>query len=63
MDDRRRTGLLVAVSALAFVLFTYPVLAVFDTGGLVLGVPTIALYLTLAWAGIIALVAWLGRRP
>lgn len=56
------TGRLVAVAVLAFVLFTYPFVAVFDVPARVLGVPVLWAYLLTAWAAVIALVAWLSRR-
>jgi hypothetical protein len=56
------TGRLVAVAVLAFLLFTYPFVAVFDVPARVLGLPVLWAYLLTAWAAVIALVAWLSRR-
>lgn len=61
MRDRLTGARLVAVAVLALALFNYPFLAVFDTDALVLGVPVLWAYLFLVWAGVIALVAWIGR--
>ena len=46
-----------AVAVLAFLLFSYPLLAIFDVPVLVLGVPLLWLYVFTAWALVIALVA------
>jgi hypothetical protein len=61
MKDRLRTARLVAVAVLGFVLFNYPVLAVFDADVLVAGVPVLWAYLFLVWILLIALVAWILR--
>lgn len=58
MNDRRRT----AIALLGLVLFTYPVLAIADTGGLTGAAPTIVIYLFVVWAALIALTAWSGRQ-
>lgn len=55
-------GRVVAVALLAFLLFGWPLLAVFDVPRRVLGVPVLWGYLMLIWAGVIGLVAWTGRR-
>ena len=52
---------LAAVAVLAFLLFNYPVLAVFAGDVLVLGVPLLTGYLFSAWAVVIALAARLTR--
>jgi hypothetical protein len=54
---------LVAVAVLAFLLFNYPLLALFDVPARVLGVPLLWAYLMTAWAAVIALVAWTSRGP
>lgn len=53
---------LAAVAVLAFLLFGWPLLAVFDVPRRVVGVPVLWAYLLLVWAGVIGLVAWTGRR-
>ena len=61
--SRRRGQRLVALFALGVLLFNYPMLALFDQPGMVLGVPTVFAYLFSAWALLIALAAWVvGRR-
>jgi hypothetical protein len=54
-DDRVSTRLL-ALAALAFALFNYPLLSVFDVDAVVLGVPLVWLYLFGCWAVLIVLV-------
>lgn len=61
MDDQRRSSRLVAVALLAFLLFNYPLLSLFDVDTLVLGVPLVWLYVFSAWALVIALVGVLLR--
>lgn len=54
---------LVAVAVLAFALFNWPFLAVFDQPVRVLGLPLLWAYLLGAWALVIALVAAITRGP
>jgi hypothetical protein len=61
-DDDRLTGRLVLVAALGFVLVAPPVIAAFDHGGQLFGVPVVWAYLFLAWAVVIGLVFVLVRR-
>lgn len=63
MNERLRNARLVALAVAALLLFTYPVLEVFDTGRLLGGLPVLVWYLFGAWAVVIALSAWIGRRP
>lgn len=53
----RRSARLVAVAALAAVLFGWPFLVVFDQPVRVLGVPLLWAWLLGAWAAVVALVA------
>jgi hypothetical protein len=57
MADESRRAQLVAVASLGFLLFGYPLLAVFDVPATVFGVPVLWAYLFLAWGAVIALVA------
>ena len=53
----------VALALLGAVLFSNPLLDGFaDSMGLVLGIPSLYLYLFLAWALVIALLAWVVER-
>jgi hypothetical protein len=53
---------LVAAGILGFLLFNYPLLALFDVDARVLGVPVLWAYLFGAWLALIALVALVIRR-
>jgi len=52
---------MVAVAALALLLFDFPLLALFDVDVRVLGVPLLWVYLFVAWVAVIAVVAWVVR--
>jgi len=52
---------MVAVAALAVLLFDFPLLALFDVDVKVLGVPLLWVYLFVVWAVVIAVVAWVAR--
>ncbi|SCK10187.1 hypothetical protein [Streptomyces sp. WMMB 322] len=56
-DDEQLNGRLVAVAALGIVLFVPPLLAQFDRGDRIFGVPVIWVYIYVAWAVVVALVA------
>lgn len=58
----QRGARLLFVAALFAVLLNYPLLAAFDRAGRVAGVPTIYLYVLLAWLALIGLTGWLARR-
>jgi len=45
----------VALCMLGLVLFNYPILALFNVSGTVLGVPVLYAYLFVAWAALLAL--------
>ena len=47
----------VALCALGFLLFNYPVLALFNVSGSFFGVPVLYAYIFAAWAALIALMA------
>ncbi len=57
MNEERTRTRLVVLAVLAFALFNYPLLHVFDTDALVLGVPLVWLYVFGFWALLIGLVA------
>lgn len=54
---------LVALAGLGALLLTYPLLALFNGGGTVLGMPLLYAYLFGAWAVVIGLLAWAVRVP
>ena len=54
----------VALCALGFLLFNYPVLALFNVSGAFFGVPILYAYIFIAWAlliGLMAIVATSGK--
>ena len=55
---------MIALCMLGFVLFNFPILALFNVPGTLSGVPLLYAYIFLAWALLIALMAWVveGRR-
>lgn len=61
MSDSLRNARMVAVAALALLLFNFPLLTLFDVDVRVLGVPLLWVYLFVAWLAIIAVVAWVVR--
>jgi len=52
----------VALCMLGLVLFNYPILALFNVPGTLLGVPVLYAYLFIAWAALIALMALVANR-
>lgn len=56
MSGRPTNARLVTLAAAAFALFNYPLLAVFDTDALVLGLPLVWVYVLAVWALLIVLV-------
>jgi hypothetical protein len=61
VGDSLRGARMVAVAALAVLLFNYPLLALFDVPERVLGVPLLWAYLFTAWVAVIAVIAWVAR--
>ena len=55
---------MIALCMLGFVLFNFPILALFNIPGTLFGVPVLYAYIFIAWALLIALMAWVveGRR-
>ena len=47
---------------LGMVLFNFPILALFNVAGALLGVPVLYAYIFLAWAALIALMALVAER-
>jgi hypothetical protein len=60
-EDRIGTRL-VLLAVLAFALFNYPLLSLFDVDVIVLGVPLVWLYVFVCWGGLIALVGLATRE-
>lgn len=61
-DDERTRTRLVALAVVAFALFSYPLLRVFDRDVIVLGVPLVWLYVFVSWGLLILLVALTTRE-
>jgi len=53
---------LVALCMLGCILFNFPLLALFNVPGTFFGVPTLYAYVFIAWAALIALMAWVIER-
>ena len=51
----------VALCMLGMLLFNYPILALFNVSGALLGVPVLYVYMFVAWAALIALMAWIAE--
>ena len=51
----------VALCLLGTLLFNYPILALFNVSGMVFGVPVLYVYMFVAWAALIAVMAWLAE--
>jgi hypothetical protein len=54
---------LAALCLLGFLLFSYPLLAVFNVQATVLGIPVLYAYFFIAWAALIVLMALAIERP
>ena len=57
-----RSQRLAALCLLGFLLFSYPLLAVFNVEASVLGIPVLYAYFFVAWAALIALMAVVVER-
>lgn len=62
MRDAATGDRLIALFLLGLLLFSAPVMAIFNVDALVLGVPLLFLYLFGAWALLVALVAFILSR-
>ena len=58
-----RAQRLTALCAIGLLLFSYPLLAVFNVQATVLGIPVLYAYFFVAWAALIALMALVVERP
>jgi hypothetical protein len=62
MDDFESKGQrFVALWMLGMLLFNYPILTLFNVSGALFGVPALYAYLFIAWAALIALMAYLAE--
>ena len=62
MDDKDKEQRFVALCMLGVILFNFPVLALFNVAGSILGIPVLYAYIFAAWALVIALMYWLAER-
>jgi len=53
---------LVALCILGLLLFNYPMLALFNVPATVFGIPALYVYIFVAWAALIALMAWVVEK-
>jgi hypothetical protein len=51
----------VALCMLGILLFNYPILTLFNVPGALFGVPVLYVYLFIAWAALIAMMAYLAE--
>jgi hypothetical protein len=56
-DPEKKTPRLVALCVLGCLLLNYPILALFNVSGFVLGIPVLYAYIFTAWAVLIASIA------
>jgi len=62
VNEPRINARLVVLALLAFALFNYPLLRIFDVDVLVLGVPLVWLYVFVVWGLLIAVVGATVRK-
>ena len=63
MQEHERKGQrLIALFIFGCLLFNFPILALFNVPGTLFGVPVLYAYLFIAWALLIALMAWVVER-
>jgi hypothetical protein len=62
MNDETRGQRFVALCMLGFLLFNYPILALFNVQGTLFGIPALYAYIFIAWAALIALMWLLAER-
>ena len=62
MSEEAKGQRFVALCMLGMVLFNFPILALFNVPGTLLGVPVLYAYLFVAWAALIALMALVAHR-
>jgi len=62
VSDETRGQRCVALCMLGMVLFNFPILALFNVSGTLLGVPVLYAYIFAAWASLIALMALVAER-
>ena len=61
-ESERRGQRMIALCVLGCVLFNFPILALFNVRGAFFGVPVLYAYIFIAWALLIALMAWVAEK-
>ncbi len=61
-DSEAKGQRMIALCMLGCVLFNFPVLALFNVAGTFFGVPVLYAYIFVAWALLIALMAWVAEK-
>ena len=61
MEGEKKGQRFIALCMVGVLLFNYPVLALFNVSGAVFGVPVLYAYLFIAWATLIALLAFVAE--
>jgi len=62
VSEETKSQRFVALCMLGMLLFNFPILALFNVGGTLFGVPVLYAYLFMAWAALIALMALVAER-
>jgi hypothetical protein len=62
VNEETKSQRFVALAMLGLVLFNFPILALFNVSGTVLGVPVLYAYIFMAWAALIGLMALVAER-
>jgi len=62
VSDETKGQRFVALCMLGMLLFNFPILALFNVPGTLLGVPVLYAYIFIAWAALIALMALVADR-
>jgi hypothetical protein len=62
VNDERKEQRFVALCMLGMLLFNFPILALFNVSGTLFGVPVLYAYIFIAWAALIALMAYVAKE-
>ena len=62
MSEEKKAQRFVALCMLGMLAFNFPILALFNVTGTLLGVPVLYAYVFAAWAALIALMALVAER-
>jgi acetyl-CoA carboxylase carboxyltransferase component len=62
VSEEKKAQRFVALCMLGMLLFNFPILALFNVPGTLLGVPALYAYIFVAWAALIALMALVAER-